>query len=415
MRKLDFRLVVSLLLVSVIATSAIWYVWAATPTITFWVSPGMYPGAPSYTIWREGSNYFAKDANGQIDYSGTNASDVTVDAVDSSSGIILFKGIITLTSGIYYDANTWFKGEGIGATILQQGNEALIEKLINAKDGVDHDNVKISDMTIDVNTDQQSGYPDGNMHPYGITFKSPNGIISNVEILDAGIGIVVNCGYSGDQGGSFGLTLENIIINNTNTAGDGIWVTGSLQYGAYLTNIHIYEGRKGLWLGEDYSRFTIAKGIYVYNPSQDGIIIQYDYTILDGFFVNGSGYDGVIVGFSAAHTSRDIKVLNGEIYYSGRNGIHLTNYGSNSSFIGNTIANSSQSSSGTYSGIRVQGKYSMFSLNRIYDLTGDQQFGIWEEYGDYNMYYINDARNSNSSDPAIRIDGGNSVSDHNQE
>jgi len=56
-------------------------VWAATPTSTIWISPGVYPGAPSYTIWREGSNYFAKDAFGQIDYSGTNASDVIGDAL----------------------------------------------------------------------------------------------------------------------------------------------------------------------------------------------------------------------------------------------------------------------------------------------------------------------------------------------
>ena len=33
---------------------------APVPSSTFNLSPGIYPGAPSFTIWREGDNYFAK-------------------------------------------------------------------------------------------------------------------------------------------------------------------------------------------------------------------------------------------------------------------------------------------------------------------------------------------------------------------
>lgn len=82
MRKLDLKLVVGLVLLSVIATSAIWYVWAATPTATFWISPGIYPNSKAYTIWIEGSNYFAKDASGQIEFSGTNISLVFQNVID---------------------------------------------------------------------------------------------------------------------------------------------------------------------------------------------------------------------------------------------------------------------------------------------------------------------------------------------
>jgi len=50
-----------------------------------WISAGIYPGAPSYTIWKEGSNYFAKDANGQIDYAGTNASNLLQNCINALS------------------------------------------------------------------------------------------------------------------------------------------------------------------------------------------------------------------------------------------------------------------------------------------------------------------------------------------
>lgn len=47
------------------------YVYAPSGT-TYTISQGVYPGAPSYTIWRDGSTYYAKNDMGAIDYSGTN-------------------------------------------------------------------------------------------------------------------------------------------------------------------------------------------------------------------------------------------------------------------------------------------------------------------------------------------------------
>jgi len=68
-------------------------VYAATPSSTFYISSGVYPGVPSFTVWREGSNYFAKDANGLIAYSGTNETIVTQNAIDNTdSGLVYLKG-----------------------------------------------------------------------------------------------------------------------------------------------------------------------------------------------------------------------------------------------------------------------------------------------------------------------------------
>jgi len=56
--------------------------FASTPSSTFYVSSGIYPGAPSYTVWKEGSNYFAKDVNGRLRYSGTNMTAIVNNAIN---------------------------------------------------------------------------------------------------------------------------------------------------------------------------------------------------------------------------------------------------------------------------------------------------------------------------------------------
>lgn len=85
----------------VLLVSGIVYVLAATPSSTFWLMPGVYPGAPSFTVWREGNNYFAKNANGEIEFSGTNFTQVVQDAHDSLGAT---GGSIFITNGNYtYD------------------------------------------------------------------------------------------------------------------------------------------------------------------------------------------------------------------------------------------------------------------------------------------------------------------------
>ena len=89
-------IVIGILLGSIVA-------YAATPSSTFWITSGVYPGAPSYTIFREGSNYFAKDANGQIDYSGTNASQVINNAIQPNTQVYLVNGVYETDSSILLD------------------------------------------------------------------------------------------------------------------------------------------------------------------------------------------------------------------------------------------------------------------------------------------------------------------------
>lgn len=102
--------------------------YAATPSSTFWISTGVYPGAPSYTIWKEGSNYFAKDAYGEIEFSGTSEVEILQDAHDS---LTTGGKILLMTASYTFDAPFNVTNYGI---ILEgeahQGGEEPIARII---------------------------------------------------------------------------------------------------------------------------------------------------------------------------------------------------------------------------------------------------------------------------------------------
>jgi len=114
--------------IGILLTSGLWYAFAATPSSTFYISSGVYPGAPSYTVWKEGSNYFAKDANGLIAYSGTNASQIIQNCIDNG-GVrprILFKAhSYSFDTTILPTKPIEIEGEGY-ATLLMDSNVDLL-------------------------------------------------------------------------------------------------------------------------------------------------------------------------------------------------------------------------------------------------------------------------------------------------
>ena len=89
-KQVSLKWAIALVLIAcLVSSSVVYYVFAVSPSSTVTISGGVYPGAPSYTVWREGDYYFAKDANGEIEYSGTNASNVVqscFDVIDSVGG-----------------------------------------------------------------------------------------------------------------------------------------------------------------------------------------------------------------------------------------------------------------------------------------------------------------------------------------
>ena len=98
-----------ILAIGLLIGALIGYARSVSSTLT--ISPGVYPGAPSYTVWMEGSNYFAKDANGMIAFSGTNASQI-ISLASVGSTKILISGDIAVSSPIILPSNITIEIQG---------------------------------------------------------------------------------------------------------------------------------------------------------------------------------------------------------------------------------------------------------------------------------------------------------------
>jgi len=101
---------------------------ATSPASTFYISGGVYPGAPSYTVWKEGSNYFAKNANGFIEYSGTNASQTINAILTSHYSVFIMHGTYVLDTKIVLNyGNIGISGEGNSTILSYSGTDTAIE------------------------------------------------------------------------------------------------------------------------------------------------------------------------------------------------------------------------------------------------------------------------------------------------
>jgi len=88
-----FKIILATFLIALVL--GIYIGQSQTPTSTFHISPGPYPVIPTYMIWREGNNYFAKTKYGELKFSGINASQIINNAIDSTyssgGGVVLLK------------------------------------------------------------------------------------------------------------------------------------------------------------------------------------------------------------------------------------------------------------------------------------------------------------------------------------
>lgn len=123
--------------------------YGQSPSSTFTISSGVYPGAPSYTIWTEGGEYFAKDANGRLAYSGTNASQIInyayANLPSNGGSLFLLSGTFVLGTTIYPSSNSETYGV-FGATILTPPAVAIATSLISIENV---QNVSIHDLVVD--------------------------------------------------------------------------------------------------------------------------------------------------------------------------------------------------------------------------------------------------------------------------
>jgi len=149
-QKISLKTVIITVLLSVLFTTTIVYV-LASPNGTFTISPYIYPGSVTYTVFKEGATIYAKNAYGEIEFSGINASQVINNVINSidKGTVLITKGNYTITAPIIPKSRVRLIGEGIGKTVLYgSGQNFSIIQAFGSKTSPIFD-IEISHMTLD--------------------------------------------------------------------------------------------------------------------------------------------------------------------------------------------------------------------------------------------------------------------------
>jgi hypothetical protein len=234
---------------------------------TFTTSQGVYPGAPSYTIWQEDSTYYAKNVYGAIDYSGTNGTTIIQNALDNGRTIFLKAGIY-VASG-FMNTNNVLVGEG---------NATEFRGTIYANSIVDFsiENMRISGSIVVT-------------HSFGMTMDSVN-----INALGTTNGICIS-----DNSNDIDI-LSTRVYNATE---DNIKIVESNRINI-LNVASYYAGRDGLHL---YDIGDNPPGALYYNPP----------IVTNSFFLNNERY-GIY-----AYEVHDLTISDNDIERNKLTGVYI--------------------------------------------------------------------------------------------
>jgi len=408
-------------------------VYAATPSSTFYISSGVYPGAPSFTVWREGSNYFAKDANGQIQFSGTNASQTIINSIQADSNIFIKAGTYTLDSTIVKAVdNVVIGGEG-KATIIKVADSTSI----NAFNITDVSGWTIRNLAIDGNKANQA-YAGSLDLQNGIFLGNTAGtsVIADVLLEELYIFDTQASGIYARSSNIEGLIIINNFIQNSETCGitvrlaknsvisNNVLINNALTgypthsiyvYGGFhVITGNVIQGGNGDGIeAYDLENGTIANNL-INEVGRIGIYITSNWDIPTNIIVDGNIV--INAGHNASETWKDgIRIItsnnivsNNVVSGSGANGIYVASFGEYTVVSGNIVANSTtngiiifQSRHTTVTGNTVQfnagsgiginqANYTVVSSNTV----TDNAYGIYLTDAYYNVISSNNVYNS---------------------
>jgi len=240
----------------------------ASSSNTFTISSGIYPGSHTYTIYKEGSTYYAKNAYGAIDYSGTDASTVIQSAINAltSSGKIYIKAgdyspptftVVTIDkTGVEIEGEIGKEGAPIIRNIgfrIKQGWCVLKNlRLIDDTESVGSKGIYIN----------QDASPYGHIQRVTIEnveiSKFDYGII-NDNVNKAVFGLIIRDVRSECRSGDLWLyyaipLVEYFIADHANYAQTlddyaiKIYGTGPLGGGGYLNHVEAMSAKRGIHL-----------------------------------------------------------------------------------------------------------------------------------------------------------------------
>ena len=329
-KKVSLKLAIALVLIaSLLSSSIVYYVFAVSPSSTFTISSGVYPGAPSYTVWREGSNYFAKDANGEIDSSGTVFATVMQYAIDNRPNggpISLLPGRYLLTATLNVTTSNFGLYGGVGASGLDAPRPGETYGVVIEGDGSTFPLIKFKNAAgtrlerITINhvgflgraTEYHAGWDNLYFHNCAEVW------IEGCEIYGAG-----DCGIE------------------FNATGESQWVTYndiSLNYGCGIETLCVSHIQGNLiWLNQLHGINVVSSEVEVLDNRiiwnyQNGIFIDYCWNVVvEGNYIMENGYSGpsTYAGINVYYYAHNSTIVGNKL---------LNNYDYDI-WIGNTVEN----------------------------------------------------------------------------
>jgi len=410
-------LVINLIVIALCMT----FVLSAPNSSIFTITSGIYPSAPTYTIWEEDSVYYAKSAYGKIDFSGDDPAQIAQDCIDTIG--VAIKGDIDFTSGIFNFKKTvtvtkykTISGSGISTLIATHSNIGAFN--------ITGDEVTIRDMKI-------ANYYENNTKSGIHIHKVPNVWLTNLFISDFYIGIK----GVGAITGTWGLFVRDSIIHLNEEYGiyfegysgskikgnhfsggvgvetvSGIKMTGDANYNEIIGN-HFDDMNQGVDLDGAYSITIVGNDFENIRFEDIKINNAVDVTI-SGNALNGAGWGtyGILIDTNASY----ISVTGNVVREKGRHGIFVDKTGNRHiSIVSNIVRDNSRETNNTWSGIAT------YDVNDVV-ITGnncfDNQTSEWnrQKYGietggasDYIIIIGNDCRSNVDATEDISYVGSN--------
>jgi len=332
--------------ISILLISGVFYVLGATPSTPSGMSPGLYPGAPSYTIWKEGSNYFAKDAGGLLKYSGTNASQITkncIDALPAEGGLIHF------TSGYFYFTHTiviarnnvHIDGEGSDNTRLLLSNAANCH-LFSITPATLKNFISIRNLSLKGNKANQVGQSHG-IYIYGYA--------GDIFLTDLYIDDFNSSGiFVLPISRVWNLWIKNCLIEGNTEEGIYLKAHVAIHF-VHITGNYLHGNKNGIRIQNNTGRAINIEENIIKENQEHGILLegaQYVNIIGNQIFDNSvkttATYDGVYVGIYTTNNAYNINIEDNIITNQGFNnkqryGINVADLSDNLTIQGNNLVN----------------------------------------------------------------------------
>jgi len=314
-KRINVKTALIFVAIGILITSGLFYVFAATPSNPVYIGSGIYPSACSFTVWKEGSNYFAKDGYGQLSsYSGTNATHLVQNLIDNlpnDMGSIMFK-----TTASMYDPYV------------------LANITINAKDRVTIKGESFKGVYIEADT--------GASYIFNVTGDVDFFSFENLDLNGKSIATNLIALDDCDRGSlqnilCYGATAANIDIGSPTSV---IYLHHVYSHSPCESALSLHSGAAHIWISDcefgngTYASIvgTGANEVFISNTkATQRIIFEYNdkFIMLSNVKVAASSFDGIKI-YRCTHVSlSNIQVCNVGTAAGDYDGITISSHADN--------------------------------------------------------------------------------------